>query len=126
MQKTTPRVKENTARRMPERFDASEAKRLLMWAMTMGYSAEEIRFAVQSVRDWTETRANAPLKRDWVKTVEVAMRQGWALRGCKKWLEMASTAVNARTGQKVVQRTPITAEYIERYLAALRRFEADA
>lgn len=113
--------REPVARKMPAQFSAEEAEQLMRWCMRIGYTKEELRYAVEKVRTWAETRARAPLKRDWVRTVENAMQDGWALKGCKKWLEMDSRAVNARTGEKIVKRTPITEDYIKSYLEKLAR-----
>lgn len=118
-------TRENSATRMPQRFSASDAKRLLRWAIHMNLSVEQLRYAVETVRDWAETKAHAPLKKDWVRTVQNAIRMGWAMRGCEKYLEASSSGViNPRTGQKIIKRTPITEEYIARYLARLAKGEA--
>lgn len=121
LQKMTPRKRETTAARMPERFDAHDAELLLRWCMDHGFKYEELIFAVQAVRDWSESRANAPLKRSWVKTIEQAMRSGWALRGYRQSRQRNGGTINPRTGTPILPgEREITEELIAKHLAKLR------
>jgi len=109
------------AGKMPERFSDPERLRLLKWAMANGLSVQELRYGIDRVRDWAATRAHAPLKRDWVRTVENAVSRGWALEGFQRFAEATSKAnINPRTGRRPIRRTPITEEYIARFQASLQ------
>lgn len=108
------------ASRMPERFDAHDSELLLRWAMMHRYKYEELLYAVQSVRNWAEARPQVPLKRSWVKTVEQAMRHGWALRGYRQARMRCSGEINPRTGTAILKpERPITEDLIARHLAKL-------
>lgn len=98
-----PRPKSPPARPMPERLAPAEVEVLLRWAMERGYTMEETSYATQRVRDWARQRPREPQKRDWVRAIQNALRDGWALRGLKEELE--------RRGR--LQRTPITDAWIE-------------
>jgi len=100
------------AGKMPERFNAHDTELLMRWAKANRYKYEELIYAVTAVRDWTKTKAREPLKRDWVRTVENAMRDGWALRGYREHRK--------RCGSSKPERE-ITEALIERQLAMVRR-----
>ena len=102
----------NKSSKMPERFDAHDSELLLRWAKANRFKYEELVYAVGVVRDWAASRARAPLKRDWVRTVENAMRTGWALRGYREQRK--------RSGSSKPERE-ITEERIQRHLAMLRQ-----
>lgn len=94
------------ARPMPERLSRDERRALLAWAAARGYCMEEVVYAVHRVRDWARTKAREPLRRDWVRAIENALRDGWALRGFAE--------EQKRRGR--TRRTKLTPEFIARHL----------
>ena len=106
------------ARFMPEPFSTRELEQLLRWASRRGFTLEEVRFAVASVRDWAASRPTEPKRRDWVRFVQGAMRAGWSLRGFRAEQARQSKTINPRTGLAIQHRTPLTDATIERVLIA--------
>lgn len=102
-----PRLLSEAPRPMPERLSPAEKERLLHWAAARGYSLEELGYATSRVRDWARSRAKEPQKRDWVRAVQNALRDGWALRGFAE--------EQKRRGR--TKRTLLTKDVIEQVLA---------
>lgn len=65
---------------MPEALNETERERLVLWCQKRGLAAQAAKYATQSVRDWAY--ANDRRKADWVRTIQSAIRAGWALEGC--------------------------------------------
>lgn len=63
----------------PEWLSAQEAKSASDWAAGKGFTSEQLAYAWERVRDWSQSKQ---LKRaDWLATLRNAMTDGWALKG---------------------------------------------
>jgi hypothetical protein len=75
--KPRPRPKPPSRTPFPEPFPAELRANLDRWATDHGFSPPQVKTAIESVADWAIS--NGKTKADWVRTIQGAMRAGWAL-----------------------------------------------
>jgi hypothetical protein len=61
----------------PEPFPLDDRAALLVWAKSHGFNEQQVSMAVEAVADWAIS--NGKLKASWPRTIQGAMRAGWAL-----------------------------------------------
>jgi hypothetical protein len=61
----------------PEPFPLDLRAKLQQWAERNRFTADQVDFAIQTVADWAVS--NDKTKASWVRTIQGAMRAGWAL-----------------------------------------------
>ena len=71
---------------MPETLSPAEITRLFHMGAKWRFTLEEIYFATHVVRAWHEGDPEKRRRTDWIRVVQNAMVQGWALRGFDKWV----------------------------------------
>ncbi len=96
----------------PEHLSPEQLAELLDWGMRNGYALEELIYGWENTQDWA--KGGGVTKVDWVATVRVHIKKGWARAGYANWLSR----------RKRPPRT-LTPELIER-LVETRREECGA
>lgn len=71
------RIKKPCQSPFPEPFPSELRETLEAWASTHGFSSPQLSHAIEVVGDWAVS--GGKLKADWGRTIQGAMRRGWAL-----------------------------------------------